>query len=330
MAFLEVQNLKVHYPIRGGILNTIQDHVKAVDGVNLSIESGKTYGLVGESGSGKTTIGKTIIGLEKATAGKIIYEGENVTNKARSRKQKYANYNKDVQMIFQDATSSMNPKKRIIDVMAEPMQNYFDYTPQETKKRVAELLEIVGMNAEAMYKYPHEFSGGQRQRIGVARAVASDPKLIIADEPTSALDLSVQAQVLNFMRRIQKEYGLSYLFISHDLGVVQHMSDDIAIMHRGRFVEQGSKENIYNNPQHIYTKRLLSAIPDMDPTTRDAHKVERQRVEAEYDAQETEYYDPKGRVYDLQRFDEDHYVALKPEEPNASLQNEKVNRGGGN
>ena len=330
MAFLEVQDLKVHYPIRGGILNTVQDHVKAVDGVNLSIESGKTYGLVGESGSGKTTIGKTIIGLEKATSGKILYEGENVTNKARSRKEKFANYNKDVQMIFQDSTSSMNPKKRIIDVMAEPMRNYFDYTPQEIKKRVANLLEIVGMNAEAMYKYPHEFSGGQRQRIGVARAVASDPKLIIADEPTSALDLSVQAQVLNFMRRIQKEYGLSYLFISHDLGVVQHMSDDIAIMHKGRFVEQGSKEAIYNNPQHIYTKRLLSAIPDMDPTTRAAHKVERQRVEAEYDAQETEYYDPKGRVYDLQRFSEDHYVALQPEEPNASLQNEKVNRGGGN
>ena len=330
MAFLEVQDLKVHYPIRGGILNTIQDHVKAVDGINMSIESGKTYGLVGESGSGKTTIGKTIIGLEKATSGKILYEGQNVTNKARSRKEKYANYNKDVQMIFQDSTSSMNPKKRIIDVMAEPMRNYFDYTPQEIKKRVADLLEIVGMNAEAMYKYPHEFSGGQRQRIGVARAVASDPKLIIADEPTSALDLSVQAQVLNFMRRIQKEYGLSYLFISHDLGVVQHMSDDIAIMHRGRFVEQGSKEDIYRNPQHIYTKRLLSAIPDMDPTTRAAHKVERQRVEAEYDAQETEYYDPDGRVYDLQRFGENHNVALKPEQTNASLKNEKINAGGGN
>jgi len=330
MAFLEVKDLKVHYPIRGGILNTVQDHVKAVDGINMSIESGKTYGLVGESGSGKTTIGKTIIGLEKATSGKIFYEGDNVTNRARSRKKKYANYNKDVQMIFQDATSSMNPKKRIIDVMAEPMHNYFDYTPQETKKRVAELLEIVGMNAEAMYKYPHEFSGGQRQRIGVARAVASDPKLIIADEPTSALDLSVQAQVLNFMRRIQKEFGLSYLFISHDLGVVQHMSDDIAIMHKGRFVEQGSKEDIYNNPQHIYTKRLLSAIPDMDPTTRKAHKVERQRVEAAYDAQETNYYDPNGRVYDLQKFGEDHLVALKPEEPNASLQNEKVRTGGEN
>ncbi len=328
MAFLEVKDLKVHYPIRGGILNTIQDHVRAVDGINLSIESGKTYGLVGESGSGKTTIGKTIIGLEKATSGQIMYEGQNVTNKARSRKERYANYNKDVQMIFQDATSSMNPKKRILDVMAEPMQNYFDYTPQEIKRKVADLLEIVGMNAEAMYKYPHEFSGGQRQRIGVARAVASDPKLIIADEPTSALDLSVQAQVLNFMRRIQKEFGLSYLFISHDLGVVQHMSDDIAIMHRGRFVEQGSKESIYRNPQHIYTKRLLSAIPDMDPTTREAHKVERRRVEAEYDAQETEYYDPKGRVYDLQSFDKEHFVALKPEEPNASLKNERVKTGG--
>lgn len=328
MGFIEVKDLKVHYPIRGGVLNTIQDYVKAVDGVNLSIESGKTYGLVGESGSGKTTIGKTIIGLEKATYGDIYYEDQLVTNKARSRQKKYASYNKDVQMIFQDATSSMNPKKRILDVIAEPMRNYFDYTPDEIKRKVVDLLEIVGMNAEAMYKYPHEFSGGQRQRIGVARAVASDPKLIIADEPTSALDLSVQAQVLNFMRRIQKEYNLSYLFISHDLGVVQHMSDDIAIMHKGRFVEQGSKEAVYNNPQHIYTKRLLSAIPDMDPTTREAHKVERQRVEAEYDAQETEYYDPDGRVYDLQKFGDNHFVALKPEEPNASLQNEKVKTGG--
>ncbi|EXJ24215.1 Oligopeptide transport ATP-binding protein OppF [Alkalibacterium sp. AK22] len=328
MGFIEVKDLKVHYPIRGGVLNTIQDHVRAVDGVNLTIESGKTYGLVGESGSGKTTIGKTIIGLEKATSGQIFYEGQNVTNKARSRKEKYAAYNKDVQMIFQDATSSMNPKKRILDVIAEPMRNYFSYTPDEIKRKVVDLLEIVGMNEEAMYKYPHEFSGGQRQRIGVARAVASDPKLIIADEPTSALDLSVQAQVLNFMRRIQKEFGLSYLFISHDLGVVQHMSDDIAIMHKGRFVEQGSRKAVYNNPQHIYTKRLLSAIPDMDPTTRHAHKIERQRVEAEYDAQETDYYDTDGRVYDLQNFGENHLVALKPEAPNASLQNEKLNTGG--
>lgn len=327
MGFIEVKDLKVHYPIRGGILNTIQDYVRAVDGVNLTIESGKTYGLVGESGSGKTTIGKTMIGLEKATAGQIIYEGEDVTNRARSRQEKYKNYNKDVQMIFQDSTSAMNPKKRILDVIAEPMRNYFDYTPEEEKKKIIELLEIIGMNEEAMYKFPHEFSGGQKQRIGIARAVASDPKLIIADEPTSALDVSVQAQVLNFMRRIQKEYELSYLFISHDLGVVQYMSDDIAIMHKGRFVEQGSKKAIYGDPQHIYTKRLLSAIPDMDPTVRDAHKVERERVEAEYAAQEAEYYDENGRVYDLHPFKEDHWVATKPES-NASLENEKINTGG--
>lgn len=313
MSLIKLDNLKVHYPIRGGIFNTIQSYVKAVDGVTIEIESGKTYGLVGESGSGKTTIGKSLIGLEPITEGHIYYNGQEVTNKARSRKKEFKDYNKDIQMIFQDSTSSLNPKKRIRDVIAEPIKNYFDYTPKEIENRVIELLEIVGLSEGAMYRYPHEFSGGQRQRIGVARAVASDPKLIIADEPTSALDLSVQAQVLNFMRRIQNEFGLSYLFISHDLGVVKHMSDNIAIMHRGRFVEQGSKEKIYGNPQHIYTKRLLSAIPDMNPNLRDAHKVERQRVEAEYKAQEVEYYDPEGRVYDLAYFEDNHFVAFKPD-----------------
>src|SRR5690625_5289194 len=210
MSFLELDNLKVHFPIRGGIFNTIQDWVYAVDGVSMVIEEGKTYGLVGESGSGKTTIGKAIIGLEDVTDGHVIYEGVNVTNKARNRNEKYRNYNKDIQMIFQDSTSSLNPKKRIRDIIAEPMRNYFNYTEKEERDEIVRLLEIVGLNEDAIYRYPHEFSGGQRQRIGVARAVASDPKLIIADEPTSALDLSVQAQVLNFMKRIQKEYGLSY------------------------------------------------------------------------------------------------------------------------
>src|SRR5699024_10722117 len=245
MGFIEVKDLKVHYPIRGGILNTVQDYVKAVDGIDLAIEPGKTYGLVGESGSGKTTIGKSIVGLEHITAGQIFYDGVDVTGKERSRSGKYKDYNRNVQMMFQDSTSSLNPKKRIRDVIAEPMRNFFNYTPQEEKRKIIELLDIVGLNEEALLKYPHEFSGGQRQRIGVARAVASNPKLIIADEPTSALDLSVQAQVLNFMRQIQREYELSYLFISHDLGVVQYMSDDIAIMHRGRFVEKGSKKEIY-------------------------------------------------------------------------------------
>ena len=311
-SFLELEDLKVHFPIRGGIFNTIQDWVYAVDGVDMVIEEGKTYGLVGESGSGKTTIGKAIIGLEDVTGGDVHYEGVQVTNKARSRSGEYRNYNKDIQMIFQDSTSSLNPKKRIKDIIAEPMRNYFDYTDKEERDEVIRLLEIVGLNEDAIYRYPHEFSGGQRQRLGVARAVASNPKLIIADEPTSALDLSVQAQVLNFMKRIQQEYGLSYLFISHDLSVVKHMADDIAIMHRGRFVERGAKDKIFNNPQHIYTKRLLSAIPQIDPVNREAHMEQRRAVEREYQEQEIHYYDENGRVYDLQEFEEDHWVALNP------------------
>ena len=313
-SFLELDDFKVHFPIRGGVFNTIQDYVYAVDGVNMIIEEGKTYGLVGESGSGKTTIGKGIIGLEEVTGGHVYYEGQNVTNKARNRAKEYREYNKDVQMIFQDSTSALNPKKRILDIIAEPMRNYFDYTDKQEKAEVVRLLEIVGLNKDAIYRYPHEFSGGQRQRLGVARAVATSPKLIIADEPTSALDLSVQAQVLNFMKRIQKEYNLSYLFISHDLSVVKHMADDIAIMHRGRFVERGTKEKIFKNPQHIYTKRLLSAIPQIDPLNRKQHKLERQAVEKEYDEQEIHYYDENGRVYDLQEFEENHFVALNPNE----------------
>lgn len=312
MDFLELQDMKIHFPIRGGIFNTIQDYVYAVDGVTMKIETGKTYGLVGESGSGKTTIGKGIIGLEQVTGGKVLYGGKDVTNKARSRSEEYKDYNKDIQMIFQDSTSSLNPKKRIRDIIAEPMRNYFNYSKDEEKRKVIELLEIVGLNEDAIYRYPHEFSGGQRQRIGVARAVASDPKLIIADEPTSALDLSVQAQVLNFMQRIQNEYGLSYLFISHDLSVVKHMADDIAIMHRGRFVEQGSKEAIFNDPKHIYTRRLLSAIPKIDPLHREEHKTERRRIEDIYQREQKDYYDEKGRVYDLMKVADNHYAALNP------------------
>ncbi len=315
MSFLELKDLEVHFPIRGGIFNTIQDWVYAVDGVDMVIEEGKTYGLVGESGSGKTTIGKAIIGLEDATGGQVIYNDLDVTNKARKRGGEYIDYNRDIQMIFQDSTSSLNPKKRIKDIIAEPMRNYFNYTEKEERDEILRLLEIVGLNEEAIYRYPHEFSGGQRQRIGVARAVASNPKLIIADEPTSALDLSVQAQVLNFMKDIQEEYGLSYLFISHDLSVVKHMADDIAIMHRGRFVERGSKNKIFNDPQHIYTKRLLSAIPKIDPLNREQHKAERRAVEKEYQEQEIHYYDENGRVYDLQLIDENHWVALNPNDP---------------
>lgn len=307
--FVTIEDLKVHYPIRSGFFNRVTDHVYAVDGVSLEIEEGKTYGLVGESGSGKSTIGKSIIGLEHVTSGKVIYEGQDVTNKARRRT---SDYNRNVQMIFQDSLSSFNPKKRILDIVAEPLRNFERLSPDEERKRVIELMEIIGLSEEALLKYPHQFSGGQRQRIGVARALASNPRLIIADEPVSALDLSVQAQVLNYMKRIQDEFNLSYLFISHDLGVVKHMCDELFIMYRGRFVETGKSEDIYANPQHIYTKRLLSAIPVIDPENREANKLRRKEAEKFYQANQQLYYDENGRVFDLQKISDSHFVALNP------------------
>lgn len=305
---ITIKDLKVHYPIRSGFFNRVTDHVYAVDGVDFIIEKGKTYGLVGESGSGKSTTGKAVVGLEKTTAGQIMYEGKDVTKRSNRKKM---GYNKDVQMIFQDSMSSLNPKKRVLDIIAEPIRNFERLSDQEEKKKVKGLLDIVGMPEDALYKYPHEFSGGQRQRLGVARAVATNPKLIVADEPVSALDLSVQAQVLNFMKRIQQEYALSYLFISHDLGVVKHMCDNIAIMYKGRFVEIGTREDIYNDPRHIYTKRLLSAIPQIDVENRESHKENRRKVEQEYIQNQREYYDATGRVYDLRTITTTHKVALK-------------------
>jgi peptide/nickel transport system ATP-binding protein len=305
--FMEVKDLNVHYPIRGGFFNTIVDKVYAVDGVSMAFEKGKTYGLVGESGSGKSTTGKAIIGLEKITSGSVIYEGENVTNQRRKRD---SAFNREIQMIFQDSHSAMNPRKRVRDIIAEPIRNFLNLSPQEETRRIIELLEIVGMSEEAMVKYPHEFSGGQKQRLGIARAVACNPKMIIADEPVSALDLSVQAQVLNFMKDIQTEYGLSYLFISHDLGVVRHMCDHISIMYKGRFVETGTRDDIFNNPQHIYTNRLLSAIPNIDPATRIERKAERQKVEAIYKADAHKYYDEDGKVYPLKDISPSHSVAM--------------------
>lgn len=308
MSFLEVKNLKVHYPIRGGFFNKIIDYVYAVDGVDMLIEKGKSYGLVGESGSGKSTIGKAIIGLEKIRSGKIFYEGKEINHK--KMRDKNLNYSKDIQMIFQDSLSSLNPKKRIIEIITEPLKNFENLSYEEEKRRASELLEIVGLSDDSLYKYPHEFSGGQRQRIGIARSVATKPKLIIADEPVSALDLSVQAQVLNYMKEIQKQFGMSYLFISHDLGVIKHMCDEIFIMYKGRFVEKGLKKDIYGNPQHIYTKRLIAAIPEVNPRNRKEKKLNRLAIEKEYKENESNYYDENGRVYDLKSLSEKHFVAL--------------------
>ncbi|MGP1575880.1 MAG: ATP-binding cassette domain-containing protein [Treponema sp.] len=308
MALLEVKNLKIHFPIRGGFFNTIQDYVRAVDDVSFTIEEGKTYGLIGESGSGKTTIGKAVVGLERPTSGQILYGGTCVNTRVQQRKEKY---NQHVQMIFQDVMSSLDPKKRIRDIIAEPIRNFENLSKEDEVRKVLSLLNIVGMPADGLYKYPYEFSGGQRQRIGVARAIAVNPRLIVADEPVSALDLSVQAQILNFMKEIQRNFKLSYLFISHDLGVVKHMCDYIYIMYRGRFVEAGTREDIYQNPLHIYTRRLIAAIPEMNVEMRDEYKKRRLEIEAEYNRESERYFTPEGKVYDLKKISDTHYAALK-------------------
>ncbi|KMN46277.1 ABC transporter ATP-binding protein [Bacillus paramycoides] len=307
MALLKVDDLKVHFPIKGGFFGRTLDYVRAVDGVSFELQPGETYGIVGESGSGKSTTGKAIMHLTKATDGSIHFNNKDLTKLSRSELREQR---KDIQMIFQDPYSSLNPKKRVLDIIAEPLRNFEKLSPDEERRTVQEYLSIVGLNPESIYKYPHEFSGGQRQRIGIARALTLKPKLIIADEPVSALDVSVQAQVLNFLQDLQAELGLTYLFISHDLGVIRHMCDRIGVMYRGRIVEEATSAEIYNNPQHIYTKRLISAIPDIRPENREQQRKLRQQVSSEYEKSYENYFNENGRAYDLKPISPTHRVAL--------------------
>lgn len=260
-AILQVKDIKKHFELgRGQIL-------KAVDGISFEIYSGETFGLVGESGCGKSTAGRTIMGLYNRTGGEVLYNGENV-HELEGKAQ--FELKRNMQMIFQDPYASLNPRSTVAEIIAEPLEVHGIYKNQKEKmKRIYELLEEVGLTRDHANRYPHEFSGGQRQRIGIARALALDPEIIIADEPISALDVSVQAQVVNLLEKLQKEKGLTYLFIAHDLSMVQHISDRIGVMYLGNMVELTDAEELYKNPLHPYTKALLSAVPIPDPDIED-------------------------------------------------------------
>jgi oligopeptide transport system ATP-binding protein len=260
---LDVRDLKMHFPLTQGIIfQHVIGHVRAVDGVSFSIKRGQTLGLVGESGSGKTTIGRTLVRLYKPTSGQMFFGEQDM---ATLQGEELRQLRRRAQMIFQDPFASLNPRFTIGSLIAEPMHIYRVASRQEIRERTLELLKVVGLRPEYIDRYPHEFSGGQRQRIAVARALSINPEFVIADEPVSALDVSVRAQVLNLMQRLQSQFNLTYLFVSHDLSVVRHVADRIAVMYLGKIVELADRDELYNFPQHPYTKALLSAIPIPDP-----------------------------------------------------------------
>ncbi len=266
---LRINGLVKHFPLKQGIVvQRTVGHVQAVDNVSFELHRGETLGLVGESGCGKSTVSKLIMALEKPTAGQILYQGRDVASMSRKE---LKDYRRQVQIIFQDPYSSLNPRMTVGDIVAEAWEVHKDVVPdKERRGRAKELLERVGLNPDFVNRYPHQFSGGQRQRIGIARALALQPEVIVCDEPVSALDVSVQAQVINLLEDLQNEFGLSYLFIAHDLSIVRHLSDRIAVMYLGKVVESGLGEEVYSEPAHPYTQALLSAVPVHEPALRNA------------------------------------------------------------
>jgi peptide/nickel transport system ATP-binding protein/oligopeptide transport system ATP-binding protein len=262
MPLLEVQNLRTWFPVMGGLMRRKVGDIRAVDDVSFTIEPGRTVGLVGESGSGKTTVGRTILKLIGSTSGRVLYKGRDILPLSEKE---FRPLRREMQMIFQDPFGSLNPRFTIGEIVGEALEIHFpDMGRADRASRVAELLGLVGLKADMMRRYPHEFSGGQRQRIGIARALAVEPQFIVCDEPVSALDVSVQAQIVNLLQDLQEQFGIAYLFIAHDLAVVEHISDHVLVMHHGKVVESASADEIYNNPSNDYTKALLSAVPFID------------------------------------------------------------------
>ena len=262
MALLEVKNLKKYFPIKKGFLSRTMGQVRAVDGISFTLKRGETLGLVGESGCGKTTVGRSILRLIEPTAGQITFNDQNMLE---LEKEELRKVRASLQIIFQDPFSSLDPRMNVGRIIAEPLRNHLKASRAEIRDRVAYLMERVGLHPEQMRRYPHEFSGGQRQRIGIARALALNPLAIICDEPVSALDVSIQAQVINLLAQLQEQMNLSYLFIAHDLSVVEHISDRVAVMYLGRIVELATDKELYQNPLHPYSRALLSAVPIPDP-----------------------------------------------------------------
>ena len=261
MPLLEVDNLCTWFPVYGGVLRRKVLDFRAVDDVSFTVEAGKTVGLVGESGSGKTTVGRTILKLVQPTSGRVKFEGSDILPLSE---REFRPLRRKMQMVFQDPYGSLNPRFTIGEIVGEALEIHFpEMSKSDRADRVAELLRLVGLLPDMMRRYPHEFSGGQRQRIGIARALAVEPKFIVCDEPVSALDVSVQAQIVNLLQDLQEQFGIAYLFIAHDLAVVEHISDHVLVMHRGKIVESASAEAIYNDPRHEYTKSLLAAVPSL-------------------------------------------------------------------